>query len=160
MPTPDYITELRQVWGQRPLLLPGVSGVVLRGDPGHEQVLLGQRSDNGCWSVPAGIVEPGEQPGTCIQREILEETRVAARVERLALLRTDAPKAYPNGDRCQFLSMTFRCAYVGGDAAVGDDESTAVGWFGLDALPDLGDRDRSRIEAALPERGETIFSLS
>ena len=25
----------------------------------YEQVLLGQRSDNGCWSVPAGIVEPG-----------------------------------------------------------------------------------------------------
>ena len=40
MPTPDYITELREVWGHRPLLLPGVSGVVLRGDPGHEQVLL------------------------------------------------------------------------------------------------------------------------
>ena len=51
--------------------------------------------------------------------------------------------------------MTFRCSYVGGEAAVGDEESTAVGWFALDALPDLGERDRERIEAALPERGET-----
>ncbi|HEU4545335.1 MAG TPA: NUDIX domain-containing protein, partial [Microlunatus sp.] len=76
MPTPAYITELREVWGHRPLLLPGVSGVVLRGGPGQEQVLLGQRSDNGRWSVPAGIVEPGEQPADSLVRELWEETRV------------------------------------------------------------------------------------
>ena len=150
MPTPAYITALREVWGHRPLLLPGVSGVVLRGDPGHEQVLLGRRADNGRWSVPAGIVEPGEQPADCLVRELWEETRVRIAVERLVSVIADSPITYPNGDICQYISMTFRCRYLSGEAAIGDDESLDVGWFGLDALPDdLSERGRMRISAAL-----------
>ena len=53
--------------------------------------------------------------------------------------------------------MAFRCAYVGGEAAVGDEESTDVGWYPLDALPELSETDLQRIAAALPERGETVF---
>ncbi len=161
MPTPDYITELRQVWGQRPLLLPGVSGVVLRGAPGHEQVLLGQRSDNGCWSVPAGIVEPGEQPADSLVRELWEETRVRVVVERLVSLIADPEVTYPNGDRCQYISMTFRCRYVSGEAAVGDEESLAVGWFDVDALPDdVSERGRQRITTALSGDPACAFVVS
>jgi ADP-ribose pyrophosphatase YjhB (NUDIX family) len=160
VPTPRYILDLRVHVGHALLHLPGVSGVVLRGQPSNAELLLVKRADNGRWSLPAGIVEPGEQPGTCIRREVWEEASVEVSVDRLAMLRTDPPKTYPNGDRCQFFSMTFRCSYVGGEAAVGDDESTAVGWFTLDALPDLGERDRERIEVALPERGETVFLLT
>jgi ADP-ribose pyrophosphatase YjhB (NUDIX family) len=157
VPTPEYILELREHIGNTLLFLPGVSGVVLRGDPPSQLLLLVRRADNGRWALPAGIVEPGEQPADCIRREIAEETRVDAVVERLALLRTDQPKTYPNGDACQFLSMAFRCAYVGGDAGVGDEESTDVGWYPLDGLPELSDTDLERIAAALPARGETLF---
>jgi 8-oxo-dGTP diphosphatase len=161
MPTPTYIAELREVWGCRPLLLPGVSGVVLRGDPGHRQVLLGQRSDNGRWSVPAGIVEPGEQPADSLARELWEETRVEVVVERLVSLIADQEVTYPNGDRCQYISMTFRCRYVSGEAAVGDEESLAVGWFDLDALPDdLSERGRQRIAAALTDDPSCAFVTS
>ena len=150
MPTPAYITALREVWGHGPLLLPGVSGVVLRGEPPDQQVLLGRRADNGRWSVPAGIVEPGEQPADCLVRELEEETRVRVVVERLVSVVADAEVTYPNGDRCQFISMTFRCRYLSGEAAVGDEESLAVGWFDVDALPDeLSERGRQRIAAAL-----------
>jgi 8-oxo-dGTP diphosphatase len=152
MATPTYITELREVWGHRPLLLPGVSGVVLRGDPGHEQVLLGRRSDTGRWSVPAGIVEPGEQPAISLARELWEETRVRVVVERLVSVVADREITYPNGDRCQFLSMTFRCRHTAGEGAVGDEESLAVGWFDVDGLPDdLSERGRERIAAALSD---------
>ncbi len=157
-PTPDYILALREQWGHGPLLLPGVSGVVLDGGPGSERVLLVRRSDTGRWSVPAGIVEPGEQPADCIAREIWEETRIRARPERLALLSADPEISYPNGDRCQFISMTFRCGYEGGEPAVGDEESTAVAWFALDALPkDLNARGRRRIQAALPVQADCVF---
>ena len=161
MPIPPYITELREVWGHGPLLLPGVSGVVLRGDPGHEQVLLGQRSDNGRWSVPAGIVEPGEQPADSLVREIWEETRVRVVVERLVSVIADPEVTYANGDRCLYLSMTFRCRYASGEAAVGDEESLAVGWFDLNALPDgLSERGRGRIASALSAEPACIFLVS
>jgi ADP-ribose pyrophosphatase YjhB (NUDIX family) len=161
MPTPTYVTDLREVWGHRPLLLPGVSGVVLRGEPGHEQVLLGQRSDNGRWSVPAGIVEPGEQPADSLVRELWEETRVGVEVERLVSVIADREVVYPNGDHCQFISMTFRCRYVSGEATVGDEESLAVGWFDVDDLPDdLSARGRQRIDSALSDDLRCAFVVS
>jgi 8-oxo-dGTP pyrophosphatase MutT (NUDIX family) len=108
VPTPDYIAAIRRAYGQGRLLLPGVSVVVLRGDlePDRVHLLLTRRSDTGRWSLPAGIVEPFEQPATAALRELLEETRITAEVERLALLTTDPDVVYPNGDTCQFVSMS------------------------------------------------------
>ena len=76
MPTPEYILELRRHIGHDLLYLPGVSAVVVRGREPAQELLLVRRSDNGRWSLPAGIVEPGEQPAGCMVREVLEETRV------------------------------------------------------------------------------------
>jgi 8-oxo-dGTP pyrophosphatase MutT (NUDIX family) len=144
------------------LLLPGVSAVVLRTDlePGRVHLLLTRRSDTGRWSLPAGIVEPFEQPATAMLRELLEETRITAEVERLALLRTDPDVVYPNGDRCQFVAMCFRCRYVSGEAQVGDEESTDVEWFPADDLPEeLTDIQRRRIRCALDDRDDCVFDL-
>ena len=99
-------------------------------------------------------------PADCIARELWEETRIVARPQRLALLSADPEVTYPNGDRCQFISMTFRCAHESGEPEVGDEESTAVGWFGLDRLPDdLSERGRRRIQVALPLQGECVFDV-
>jgi 8-oxo-dGTP diphosphatase len=160
--TPDYIAAIRRVYGQGRLLLPGVSAVVLRDDlePGQVHLLLTQRSDTGRWSLPAGIVEPSEQPAAAILRELFEETRITAEVERLALLRTDPDVVYPNGDRCQFVAMCFRCRYVSGQAKVGDEESIDVAWFPADELPEeLNDIQRRRISCALQERDDCVFDL-
>jgi len=162
VPTPDYIAAIRHVYGQGRLLLPGVSAVVLRTDlePGRVHILLTRRSDTGRWSLPAGIVEPFEQPAATILRELLEETRITADVERLALLRTDPDVVYPNGDRCQFVAMCFRCRYVSGEAQVGDEESTEVAWFPADDLPDeLTDIQVRRIRCALEDRDACVFDL-
>src|SRR5690606_33988050 len=99
VPTPEYISRLRTKIGNDLLLLPGVSGVIVDGEPGAERVLLGRRSDNGRWASPGGIVEPGEHPAACIVREIAEEVSVEARVDRLVLVTTAPPVTYPNGDR-------------------------------------------------------------
>ena len=157
MPTPSYIEEIRRSYGHGPLLLPGVSAVVLEVWSGAERVLLGRRSDDGQWALPSGIVEPGEQPADSLAREVLEETQVRVRVDRLVLVTAEPEITYPNGDRCQFISMTFRCSYLGGTAGVGDEESTGVRWFGLSALPDLAPRHRRRIECALRPPGPTEF---
>ena len=162
MPTPEYIAAIRRVYGQGRLLLPGVSAVVIRDDlePGRVHLLLTRRSDTGRWSLPAGIVEPFEQPAASMLRELAEETRITAEVERLALLRTDPDVVYPNGDRCQFIAMCFRCRYVSGEAQVGDEESTEVAWFAADELPDdLTDIQQRRIRCALEDRNDCVFDL-
>ncbi|WP_408608933.1 NUDIX hydrolase [Desertihabitans aurantiacus] len=132
--------------GHHPLWLPGVTGVVLDDDG---RVLLGRRADTGEWAVPAGILEPGEQPVDGLLREITEETGITAEVERLVSVHSDDVVHYPNGDVCHFLSLVFRCRHVAGEARVADDESLEVGWFAVDALPPMTPRHRSRIDAAL-----------
>jgi 8-oxo-dGTP pyrophosphatase MutT (NUDIX family) len=133
------------------LLLAGVCGVVLRDDlePGRQHLLLTRRTDTGRWALPAGIVEPGEQPAATLVRELWEETRVVATVERLTWLATDPEQVYANGDRCQYVSMGFRCRYVSGEAQVGDDESLAVAWFPTDALPELDPVQQLRVTSTL-----------
>ncbi len=160
MGVPDYIAAIRRTYGSGLLLLPGVSAVILNGQPDRERILLVRRTDTGRWSLPSGIVEPGEQPANSLTREVLEETCVSIRPERLVLLTTEPEISYPNGDRCQFVSMTFRCAYGGGEARVGDDESTDVRWFDLSTLPSLEDRHRRRISCALRPAGPTEFDLA
>ena len=159
MPTPDYILELRRTFGQGRLLLPGVSAVVLRpSTDGARELLLTRRADSGRWALPSGIVEPDEQPAATIERELWEETRVLARAERLALVTVDPDQSYPNGDVCQFISMTFRCRYVSGDASVGDEESTEVAWFGVGALPpELDERQRRRIACGVSDQEACVF---
>jgi ADP-ribose pyrophosphatase YjhB (NUDIX family) len=162
VPTPAYVLDLRRAYGQGRLLLPGVSAVVVRDDlgSGGPHILLNRRSDSGRWSLPSGIVEPDEQPATALAREVLEETCIEVDVERLALLVTEPEMAFGNGDRCQFIAMTFRCRYRTGVAAVGDDESTAVGWFPADDLPaDLDERYRRRITVALADQEVCVFEL-
>ncbi|MEU4144344.1 NUDIX hydrolase [Streptomyces parvulus] len=148
MATPDFIRELRATAGQQLLWLPGVTAVVFD-DQGR--VLLGRRSDNGRWSLIGGIPDPGEQPAACAMREVEEETAVRCVVERLVLVQALPPVTYDNGDVCQFMDVTFRCRAVGGEARVNDDESLEVGWFAVDALPELGEFGQVRIKQALSD---------
>ncbi|MER7620961.1 NUDIX domain-containing protein [Streptomyces sp. NPDC126503] len=149
MGTPDFIRALRETAGNQLLFLPGVTAVVLD-DRGR--VLLGRRADNGMWALVGGIVEPGEQPADCAVREVYEETAVHCVPERIVLVETlRKPVVYENGDICQYMDVTFRCRAVGGEARVNDEESTEVGWFDVDALPEMKRFSHHRIEKALAD---------
>ena len=146
MPVPEFILRLREKIGHDLLWLPGVTAVVVDGD----RVLLVRRRDNGQWAPVSGILEPGEQPAVSAVREVLEETGVVAVAEQLSATSSEAePTTCPNGDRVQFVDLTFRCSYVSGVAHVGDDESTDVGWFALDALPPMAADSTERIMHAV-----------
>jgi NADH pyrophosphatase NudC (nudix superfamily) len=49
------------------------------------------------------------------------------------------------------MDTTFYCRAVGGEARVNDDESLDVGWFSLDALPDLNEFALFRIKQAMSD---------
>ncbi|MGW7577566.1 NUDIX hydrolase [Streptomyces sp. NPDC054765] len=153
MATPDFIRDLRKTIGRQLLWLPGVSAVVF---DGQGRVLLGRRADTGGWSVIGGIPEPGEQPAETAVREVYEETAVRVVPEGVVLIETMPPTHYPNGDVCQFMDVTLRCRAVGGEAKVNDDESLEVGWFAVDALPELEEYALTRIKRAL-EAGPAWF---
>ncbi|WP_432250427.1 NUDIX hydrolase [Streptomyces sanyensis] len=149
MGTPDFIREIRATAGHQLLYLPGVSAVVFD-DRGR--VLLGRRADNGRWSVIGGICEPGEEPAATAEREVMEETAVRCVADRVVLVQAlPRPVTYPNGDRCQYMDITLRCRAVGGQARVNDEESLEVGWFPVDALPELQEYALFRIKHALTE---------
>jgi 8-oxo-dGTP diphosphatase len=154
MAIPDYIRVMRTHIGHDLLLLPGVGAIVV---DGQGRLLLGRRSDTGRWAVVAGMVEPGEQPADTIVREVLEETGVDVVVERILGVATH-PVDYPNGDRCNYLSVTFLCRAVGGTARVNDDESLDVRWFEPTDLPDLDPYSQLRVELALRDAKETWFA--
>ena len=159
MPVPDFILQLRRGVGHDPLFLTGVTAVVLRHDGGSTpSVLYGRRADNGLWALPSGIVEPGEQAATTLVREVQEELRVEVEPERLALVSTDPAITYPNGDVCQFVSLTFRCRYVRGEASLGDDETLEVAWRPADDPPaDLDAVQRRRLAVALSDDSACVF---
>ncbi|MFI6937800.1 NUDIX hydrolase [Streptomyces sp. NPDC050418] len=146
MGTPDFIREIRATAGHQLLFLPGVTALVFD-DEGR--VLLGRRADTGRWSVIGGIPEPGEQPAACAVREVYEETGVHCVPERVVLVQALDRMAYPNGDECQFMDITLRCRAVGGEARVNDEESLEVGWFSVDALPEMHEFGVFRIKQAL-----------
>ncbi|WP_457252629.1 GNAT family N-acetyltransferase [Pedococcus sp. P5_B7] len=155
MPTPDFVLALRERLGHDLLWMAGVTAVV-RDERGH--VLLGRRADNGRWGLVSGILEPGEQPADGLLREIEEETGVVARIEALAGVWTQPELTYPNGDRAQYLDLCFLARHVSGEARVNDDESTEVGWFPVDALPEgLAPNSRRKLATALAFDGRTRF---
>ncbi|BCW05116.1 NUDIX domain-containing protein [Arthrobacter sp. NtRootA1] len=154
MGAPEFILKLREKIGNDPLWLPAVRGVVFDDDG---RVLLCQRADNHHWTVITGILEPGEHPAPGLVREIFEETAVVAETERIIGVGVVGPVTFPNGDVCDFLDITFRCRYVSGNAQVNDDESIAVGWFGLDELPDVSEGNLQAIRLATEPEGPVAY---
>lgn len=85
------------------------------------------------------------------EREVYEETGVHCVAERVVLTQALEPVQYANGDRCQYLDVTFRCRATGGEACVNDDESLEVGWFPVDALPPLNEFGLFRIKQSMTD---------
>lgn len=133
MATPEFITDLRTHIGHKLLWLSGVKVVVFDGS----RVLLVRRADNGLWTLPAGIVEPGEEASQTAVREVLEETGIHCEPTHLLGVGVTAPTTYPNGDHAQYLDIVFRATHLAGAAHISDDENLEVGYFELDDRPEL-----------------------
>lgn len=119
---------------ERPIV--GIGAVVWRG----ERVLLIRRGKPprlGQWSLPGGALRLGETLAEGIAREVLEETGLTlARAELLTtvdLIERDDAGAV----RFHYTLVDFTAEAPEGEAIPGDDAS-AVGWFTLAEVRELG----------------------
>jgi 8-oxo-dGTP pyrophosphatase MutT (NUDIX family) len=157
MPVSDYIKQLRAKIGHDLIMTTGATGIVINS---HGEFLLHRRSDNGLWCLPGGAVDPGEQPADAVVREVFEETGVHVLPQQIIGVYggPDWVGSYPNGDQVAIISIAFRCQPISGEPRINDDESLAVAYFPLHALPsDLLPRHRMIITDALQNQPAAFF---
>jgi len=130
----DYILQLREYIGHRPILMVGAAILVL---DEHDRLLMMKRSDSGYWGLPGGATEPGEVVEDAAKRETLEE--VSLRVGEMSLFGVfSGPELYykyPNGDEVYNISIIYLSRDWSGDVHL-NDEHTEWGWFDADKIPE------------------------
>jgi 8-oxo-dGTP diphosphatase len=139
-------------------MLPAVAAII-RDQEG--QVLLIRRGDGRGWSLPGGILEPGESMVDSLLREVREETGLEVDPVRLVGVYSDPAFmhiTYPNGDQAQFVSSTFECRVLAGKPTPDGEESLEVAYFPPNALPEQTVCDHAmRVQDALIDREAAFF---
>jgi 8-oxo-dGTP diphosphatase len=158
MPIPPYIVQLREHVGHATLMVPAAAGIVF---DRAGRVLLIRRGDGRGWSLPGGMMEPGETIVECLVREVWEETGLEVEPARLVGVYSDPAYThitYPNGDQVHFVSATFQCRVTGGELRADGEESLAVAYFFPQDLPRpvVCDHEQ-RIHDALSGRTAAFF---
>jgi 8-oxo-dGTP pyrophosphatase MutT (NUDIX family) len=149
---PDRPTRERKPRGEAQETSAG--GVVIRGEPGREQVIViepTRRAPSGArvLGLPKGHIDPGENALQAATREVREETGVV--VERLQDL-GEVRYWYRRDGRTVLKSVVFFLfGYVSGETSDHDDEVVEARWIDLrHALTALSyDGERGMIARAL-----------
>lgn len=135
MAASEYLRLLRDKVGSSRLLLPSVAAV-LRDSSGR---LLLQQKSGESWSLPAGMIEPGESPEEALVREVCEETGL--QVVPIELLGVFGGRhfryTYPNGDKVEYTVALFQCESRGFADVVRDDETVSLRYFDRESMPAL-----------------------
>ena len=99
------------------------------------KVLMVRESSDGRWALPGGWADLGLSPGQVAVKEVKEETGYAVRPVKLL----EVIGLHPQPTLFSVYKMLIRCELEGGEAAT-SHETTAVGWYARDALPELSER--------------------
>ena len=129
-----YIQELRELVGQRPLIMLGANVIVV---DKNNRLLLQLRTDNKCWGLPGGSMEPRETLKEVAKRELYEETNLVAK--NLALFNVYSGEEfyykYPHGDEVYNIITTFICTEYEGVMKKDENEVLDLAFFHYDDLP-------------------------
>ena len=115
-----------------------VSAVVWR-ERDSSELLLMRRSDNGCWGLPGGYVEPGEGVAEATAREVREETGYSIEVGRLIGVYSDPARQvieYPDGCRVQAVNLCFEALAGEPGEPTTPEETLDTGFYPHAALPE------------------------
>ena len=130
----DYILQLRQYIGHRPILMVGAAILVV---DDQNRLLLMKRSDNGCWGLPGGAAEPGEIVEEAARRETLEESHLE--IGQMSLFGVfSGPELYykyPNGDEAYNVIIVYLSRDWHGQVRL-NPEHTDWRWFPVSGIPE------------------------
>ena len=144
--------------GKQGRLLIGTSAALF--DSSQQRILLQRRADNKKWAVPGGAMEPGESFIEACAREVLEETGLHIRVQRLVGVYTNPHYLveYPDGNRWQISVLHFEAEAIGGNLALGE-ETIDLEYFSLSesAALDMHPLDRLRLADSFARREQALI---
>lgn len=134
----SYLWRLRQHVGNDLVLMPGAMVVLQRDD---DCILLTKRADDASWCLPGGAAEPGGGFAQTAIDEVAEEAGVQLAEADLvpfgSLSRADLHTIrYPSGDVTHCFALCFLARRWEGEPRADGEESSAVKFAPLDALPE------------------------
>lgn len=142
----EYIKNIRMKIGHSVLMISGVAAVILN----DKNELLLQEKHGEPWSLPAGMIEPGESPKEAVIREVIEETGLL--IEPVKVLGVFGGKefryTYPNGDQVEYTVILIYCSVQNDTGIISDSETKSLKYFDKESLPEL----------ALPYPKEALFN--
>ncbi|MCM3664804.1 NUDIX hydrolase [Mesobacillus subterraneus] len=129
-----YVSELRKLVGNRPLILPGAVVLIFND---KDELLLQHRTDGG-WGLPGGIMELGESLEETAKREVKEETGLI--IGDLKLEGVFSGSEYflkvANGDELYSVTAVYSTRDFEGEIKMDESESVDLQFFSLEQLPD------------------------
>ncbi len=104
----------------------------------QDELLMLRRTDNGCWGVPGGAMEPGERIEETAYRETLEETGLE--IGEIQLFNVfSGPELYyryPDGAEVYNVSVVYMTRDFHGRIVINPSEHSGLGYFPMDRLPE------------------------
>jgi ADP-ribose pyrophosphatase YjhB (NUDIX family) len=102
----------------------------------HDRVLLVQDRSDARWTLPGGWCDVLETPSEAVRREVREESGISVRVLGLAAVLDRERQGHQPPLPVHVYKLFFLCeAQAHGEPD--PTETLDVGWFSLDALPEL-----------------------
>lgn len=97
----------------------------------NNKILLVKRKHEpfkGYYALPGGFVESNETTEEAVAREVMEETNLAVKPEKIIGVYSNSSR-----DPRQTISICYQCSFLRGNLHSGDD-ALSVAWFSLDKL--------------------------
>ena len=146
MGSSNYIKALRSKIGSSILMIPSVAAVIL---DSSNRILLQEKSGE-AWSLPAGMIEPGESPNEAVVREVKEETGLFVTPNKvLGVFGGEGFRyVYPNGDQVEYTIILMNCSINADTGQITDPETKSLQYYEKKSMPKL----------ALPYPKEVLFN--